>query len=274
MRSVVPTLTSHPSPMLWSTPMRRLLLLAAVAALCLALAVPVPAAAQTTATWTINYFNNLDWAGFPVATTFSNTAAFNWGGAPPAPGVNGENWTATLTSVPWFNAGIHRFTVQADDEVVLVVDGITYIDSRGMGQSGKTLTVDIPLAQGNRSVVVHYRQYTQAAFLFVSWAIIKSATPTPVPPPPAPNTPVPSSSSVVTVFGDYTPCIQQGIHQSNCFQSNGAWDAPNMGSIEMEPQIVVWGNCTADAVQSMQLYVNQPPQQSKCSKTMAGWFPM
>ena len=254
--------------------MRRFLMLAAVAALCLALLVPVPAAAQTSAAWTINYFNNTDWAGFPVFTAFSNTAAFNWGGASPAPGVGGENWTATLSSTPWFNAGIHRFTVQADDEAVLVVDGVTYLDSRGKGQSGKTLTVDVPLAQGNHSVVVHYRQYSQASYLFVSWAIIKSATPTPVPPPPAPNTPVSSAPSVVTEFGDYTPCIQQGLHQSQCFQSNGAWNAPNMGSIEMEPQIVVWRQCTPDEVVTMQLYVNQPPQQAKCSKTGAGYYPM
>lgn len=252
--------------------MRRLLMLAAVAALCLALLVPAPAVAQNSATWTINYFNNTDWAGFPVFTTFTNTAAFNWGGASPAPGVGGENWTATLTSTPWFSPGISRFTVQADDEFVLVVDGITYLDSRGRGQSGKTLTVDIPLLQGSHSVVVHYRQYTQASYLFVSWAIVKNLAPAPAPVPP--GTPAPSAPSVVTEFGDYTRCIQQGLHQSQCFQSNGAWDAPNMGSIEMEPQIIVWRQCAPDEVVTMQLFANQPAQQAKCSKTGAGYYPM
>jgi hypothetical protein len=41
----------------------------------------------------------------------------------------------------------------------------------------------------------------------------------------------------------------------------------------MEPQIVVWGNCTADAVQTMQLFINTAPQSAACSKTEAGWFP-
>jgi hypothetical protein len=80
---------------------------------------------------------------------------------------------------------------------------------------------------------------------------------------------------VQTKYGDYTPCIQQNIHQKNCFQSDGAWDSPNMGSIEMEPQITVWGNCTAD--QTTQFRVSCDPQiplqNFKCSKTEAGWFP-
>ncbi len=45
-----------------------------------------------------------------------------------------------------------------------------------------------------------------------------------------------------------------------------------MGSIETEPQILVWGVCTPDSVQTMQLACNQEPQSAKCSKTGAGWF--
>ena len=78
-----------------------------------------------------------------------------------------------------------------------------------------------------------------------------------------------------TQFGDYTSCIQQGQHQSQCFQSNGAWNAPNMGSIETEPQIQIWGNCEPDSVTTFQMSCDpeEPPESFKCSKTGAGWFP-
>ena len=45
-----------------------------------------------------------------------------------------------------------------------------------------------------------------------------------------------------------------------------------MGSIQTEPIIVRWTNCTADQVQNIQLYSNMPAQSAACSKTEAGWF--
>jgi hypothetical protein len=81
----------------------------------------------------------------------------------------------------------------------------------------------------------------------------------------------PSASSVVTKYGDYTPCLQQNIHQSNCFVSDGAWDSPNLGSIQMEPQITSWNICVADTTE-MYTNPNGQPQSYNCSKTLAGWF--
>ena len=81
----------------------------------------------------------------------------------------------------------------------------------------------------------------------------------------------PSSSKVVTQYGDYTPCIQQNIHQSNCFVSDGAWDSPNLGSIQMEPQITSWNICVADTTETY-TNPNGQPQSYNCSKTLAGWF--
>jgi hypothetical protein len=115
--------------------------------------------------------------------------------------------------------------------------------------------VDVPLGQGNSNVTVLYREFTQMAYVTVNWQLIKGGpAPTPVPPaPPAGQCSPPSASSVQTRFGDYTPCIQQNIHQVNCFQSDGAWNSPNQGSIEMEPQITIWGNCPPDTVASFQV---------------------
>jgi hypothetical protein len=265
--------------------MKRAFILATVVVLCLAtLLTAAPATAQSGNTWQVDFFPNLDWAGSPVYTIWASLIAFNWGTNSPAPGMPADNWTARMTTNAFFYAGLYRFTVQADDEVVLTVGGVTYLNTLNQGQSGRTFTLDIPLVQGNQFIQLDYREYTGTAYVYLNWQLISSSSPQPMPPmatppptssnPPPGTVPVASPSSVVTQYGDYTPCIQQGIHQSNCFQSNGAWNAPNMGSIEMEPQIVVWGNCVSDQVVTMQLYVNTAPQPAKCSKTEAGWYPI
>jgi hypothetical protein len=126
--------------------------------------------------------------------------------------------------------------------------------------------------QGTHRVEVLYREFTQTAYVFVNWTLLGSGGVTPVPPvatfPPLP----PSASSVQTQFGNYTPCLQQNIHQANCFVSDGAWDSPNLGSIQMEPQIASWNVCAANAISTF-TNANQVPQDFVCSRTLAGWFP-
>jgi hypothetical protein len=231
-----------------------------------------PVLAQSGNQWRIDFYNNPNWAGAPVYTQFNYQASSNWGTGSPGPNVPADNFTARFTTTAFFYSGVYRFTVTADDEFVLIIDGVTYMDTRGAGLSGKQMVVDVPMTQGYHNIQIDYREFTGNAYIFVDWSLLGAPPATPVPPT-APNTPVNSATSVQTRYGDYTPCIQQRIHQVNCFHSDGAWDSPNEGSIQMEPQIVVWGNCTANTVQTMQLYVNQPPQSAACSKTEAGWFP-
>jgi hypothetical protein len=206
--------------------------------------------------------------------------SMNWGFGSPGANVPVDNFTGRFDSQAFFYAGTNRFTLQADDEVALMINGVTFLDTRGAGQSGKVLTVDVPLPQGWHQVRVLYREWSQTAYVFVNWQLVKpdggTPPPTPAPPPPPPTNCGPvSATSVQTKFGNYTPCIQQNSHQVNCFQSDGAWDSPNRGSIEMEPMISVWGNCTADSTTEFQVSCDPavPWQSFNCSKTEAGWFP-
>jgi hypothetical protein len=134
--------------------------------------------------------------------------------------------------------------------------------------------IDIGITQGTHRVQVDFRQFSGLGYVSVDWQYLKDNQP--VPPPtsaPAP-TPVPNPTSVVTRYGDYTPCIQQNLHQAECFQSDGQWDSPNLGSIQMEPKILLWGNCKADEIQIKRLYANANPEPARCSRTEAGWFPI
>ncbi|MFO7631934.1 MAG: PA14 domain-containing protein [Caldilinea sp.] len=277
---------------------RKTLLLFAVVMVFMVLA-GRPASAQSGATWTIYYYDNPDWAGSPILGTYSPYIDFNWGTVPPGPGMPSEYWTATMTSSPYFPyAGTYVFQALADDEITVQIDGFTYINTIGAGASGKTVQAAVTLSQGYHNIVVQYRQYSGAAYVYLNWAYAKPGggyeyTPLPVPMPPAPPassapaptpTPAPScdpwwsctcptqAASVSTPYGVYTACIEQNLHQSACFVSSGQWDSPNQGSIETEPQIQVWEACTPGELQCMQLACNQEPVQATCSKTGAGWF--
>lgn len=277
------------------TKKRSALLLATIAvtvalALVLTVALPQASQAQTGNTWTVQFYANPNWSGSPALIYSSPYIDFNWGTVPPGPGMPADNWTATMTSSVFFYAGTYVFNALADDEVSLQIDGVTYINTIGAGMSGKPVSMAVPLAQGNHYLVVQYRQYTGTAYVYLTWTYGTSGPVYPTPPvyPVQPTvTPAPTpvacdpswsctcptqATTVTTQYGNYTPCIQQGLPQSACFVSDGQWNAPNAGSIDTEPNIVVWGACTPDSVQTMQLYCNQAPQSAKCSKTGAGWF--
>jgi hypothetical protein len=262
---------------------RRTLILPAILVLVLLAAVTValPAQrllAQSGNSWYIQYYSDPNWS-VPSVGMYSSYVDFNWGTVPPAPGMPSSNWTATMTSTAYFYAGNYTFSALADDEISVQIDGVTYINTIGAGMSGKSITLTLPMTQGNHNIVVRYRQYTNTAYVYFTWIYgIPTATPTP-PPSSTPacdpgwscSCPV-QAETVTTQFGDYTPCIEDGVHQSNCFVSDGQWDSPNMGSIEMEPQIEVWEECTPGQLQCMQLACNEEPVQANCSKTAAGWF--
>ena len=280
---------------------RNTLLSASVVALVFLAMTITPLLAQNGNIWSVAYFANPNWAAPASMGMQSSYIDFNWGTVPPGPGMPATNWTATMTSSAYFYyTGTYIFRALADDEISVQIDGITYINTIGAGQSGKTVQVALPLNAGTHNLVVQYRQYTGVAYVYLNWGYANPAggyvyTPLPVPmpgatpvaPAPAPTpgpTPPPAcdpswsctcpvqATSVTTPYGDYTPCIQQDLQQAACYQSNGQWDAPNTGSIQSEPQIEVWGNCSPGTLQCMQLACGQAPVEATCSKTGAGWF--
>ncbi len=90
-------------------------------------------------------------------------------------------------------------------------------------------------------------------------------------PPPYPYAPVYVVPGLSTAYGNYTRCQQFGLHQANCFVPDAS-NSPNLGSIQMEPAIQIWGNCTPDSSTTFATPSNAS-QSFKCSKTGAGWFP-
>ncbi len=234
--------------------------------------------AQSGNTWNLFYFDNLNWTGNPAATATVPFLNFNWNGAPPAANMPGANWTLTATTTAFFNGGQYQFSALADDEVLVMVDNLSIIDTRGKNQVGKWQTHQLGMTAGMHNVQVFYRQFGGASFVNVTWAYAK---PGPNPTPTAralPNPLAPASAKTVTTpFGVFDACIQNGWHQSKCFIQDGKWNSPNLGSIEMEPAIAIWGNCEpADSDVRWTTDANTNPIQTRafrCSKSLAGWFP-
>jgi hypothetical protein len=248
----------------------RFFLIAVLAALPL-LILPI-ASAQSGNVWQVTLYPNLSWAPPPAFSYSTTNSYFNWGTNPPAPGMPNENWSAVMTSTAAFNPGTYRIQILTSGEYIFRVNTLTYQNTIGTGQAGKTQIFDVPMNGGNNFLELDFKQYTGSAYVTITWAPVGPG-PTPQPAPSTCAPVAPSASSVVTPFGDYTRCIQQNLHQSECFVANGEWNAPNLGSIQMEPKIVVWGQCTPDQGGSMIIQACGKPQSVKCSKTGAGWFP-
>ncbi|RIK21910.1 MAG: hypothetical protein DCC52_13985 [Chloroflexi bacterium] len=121
--------------------------------------------AQSGNTWNLFYYNNTNWAGNPIFTAAVPFLNFNWGGAPPAGNMPGVNWTMTATTTAFFNGGTYQFSALADDEVLVMVDNLSIIDTRGRNQVGKWQNSTIGLTTGNHNVQVFYRQYGGTSYL-------------------------------------------------------------------------------------------------------------
>lgn len=254
--------------------MKRLLLpIALVLVVGLAVVASVtPAQSQSGNLWGADYWNNPNWSGSPVMTQQISFISLDWGYGSPGSNVPADNFTARFNTDAFFNGTTYYFTVVADDEFALIVDGNTVFDTRGRGQSGKSFTIPVAMWQGQHRIEVLYREFTQLAYVFVNWSTCSNCAP-PTPAPPGqlwPSLP-PSEKSVITEFGDFTPCIQNNWHQKECFIPT--WNL-DYGSISMENQIQSWRQCgPADSVQTFFISPERPAVNYKCSKTLAGWFP-
>jgi uncharacterized protein YraI len=148
-----------------------------------------PADAQQNATWTTEIFNNPYLTGPAAITRRDNTVAFNWGAGSPGSGVPVDNFSARLGADPYFPGGTYRFYILADDGVNFYFDFRSYINTFQQTRPDQLLRVDIPLAAGTHHIQIDYREVTNNAFLYVSWA--DTATNPGGPNFPAPAAPVP-----------------------------------------------------------------------------------
>jgi len=236
-----------------------------------------PRIEQTAANqWQMTFYPNLDWKGYPVYTQYSNSLNYNWGSYAPGPNMPPAYWSMRATMDTYFYGGQYQFKILADDEFMIMIDNIVYMNTINAGLSGKEVIFAIPISQGYHNIRVDFRQFSGPAYLYASASYLKPDAGAPHRPLPAPLPPA-SAASVQTRYGDFTPCIQQNLQQAACFHADGAWDSPDRGSVQMEPQISIWGNCEpadSDVIWTVDATVDPMiTKEFRCSKSLAGWFP-
>jgi hypothetical protein len=128
-------------------------------------------------TWTAEYFNNRSLTP-PPALTRSETHAidYDWGNGSPITALPADNFSVRWVRNVNFEAGTYRFTVIADDGVVVRIDGTPIIDEWHTA-SNATYVKDIQLSQGVHEVRVRYYEATGSAKIKVSWAKVAATGP-------------------------------------------------------------------------------------------------
>ncbi len=76
-----------------------------------------------------------------------------------------------MTTDAFFYAGTYQFTVQADDEFVLIVDGANSSIPVGKGQSNKAHYLNLSMWYGNHHIEVLYRECDSDCVVFVNWSL-------------------------------------------------------------------------------------------------------
>ena len=146
-----------------------------------------------------------------MTTAYNSFVSFNWGYGSPSPAVPVDNFTGRFTTDAFFYAGNYTFTLTADDEVALIVDGVTLLDTRNAGASGKTFTVNFGMWEGMHRIEALYREYTQLAYVYINWAYGKPGT-TPPPPPTQPTPVPPPANNCQPAIGDERPDRVRRLH--------------------------------------------------------------
>ncbi len=154
--------------------MRRASLSVALIVLALVLAggfAAAPAEAQS-ATWIGQYYNNAYLLDPPAFTQTVPAIAFNWGLGGPGNGVGVDNFSVRWATDVYLTPGTYRFYAQADDNVRVTFNfNTTVIDTFASNQVGQFQSGDVAVqAAGTYHIQVDYRERTDLAYVYVSFA--------------------------------------------------------------------------------------------------------
>ena len=108
------------------------------------------------------YFDNSTLTGAPVLNRTDDAIDFDWGEGSPNSAVPSNLFSARWTRTKSYEAGNYRFTVTGDDGIRVLVDGSPVIDG-WLYQAPTTYAADVPLSEGQHTVVVEYFEHTGGA---------------------------------------------------------------------------------------------------------------
>lgn len=178
--------------------MRRAILLLGMLVGLLLVLTTIPVSAQGIQ-WTGSFYNNVYFIEPSFGGTTVPSIGFNWGTGSPNPSVGADNFSARFGTDVTLNAGTYRFYALADDAVVVTIDYQTrIIDTFNVNAAGQLIAADISLGAGTHHIQIDYREFSNNAFLYVSFADLAT---NPTGPNFGPNAPVATAAPSVPSSG-------------------------------------------------------------------------
>jgi len=123
---------------------------------------PPPPPAPPAEPFAAEYFDNRELSGDPVLTRTDDAVDFDWGAGAANFVLPFDQFSARWTRTKTYAAGTYRFRVTGDDGIRVLVDGTPVIDG-WFYQAPTTYTADIPLSDGQHTVVIEYFEHTGGA---------------------------------------------------------------------------------------------------------------
>lgn len=164
-----------------------------------------PALAQNPV-WRGEYYNNSQLSGSPAFIRQDQNIAFNWGTGSPGSGVGNDNFSIRWSADVALSAGTYRFYAQADDNVRIIFNYVNWapvIDTFGTGQVNQLVTGDVNVPNaGTYHIQVDYREVTDQALAFVSFANLATNPTGPGFPTPANPVPIPTGVWTAQYFAN------------------------------------------------------------------------
>lgn len=237
--------------------------------LLISAAVVQPALAQNP-TWRGEYYNNSTLSGSPVFVRSDANIAFNWGTGSPGNGINNDNFSVRWSADVALNAGTYRFYAQADDNIRIIFNFVSWspvIDTFASGQVNQLVTGDVNVPNpGTYHIQIDYRELTDQALAFVSFASLASNPTGPDFQAPSNPVPVPTSAWLAQYFsntgllGDPTAILTENSpsHQWGSGAPLASLPADNFSARWTSSQNLAGGsyNISARADDGVRVYVN------------------
>lgn len=137
---------------------------------------PVFACEAPEARFCVDFFQGVDLAGPPLASSKTPYIEYDWQHRSPARHVPYDRFSARWRGRFQFNGGAYRFIAKADEGVRLKLDG-TVVMAHWGGEAGQTHSLQLAPTAGSHLLEVEYFEETGDAHLRVVWAPVAKANP-------------------------------------------------------------------------------------------------
>lgn len=114
------------------------------------------------------YYDEVDFKNLVIARNEVNRPNYDFQGGSPDPTIGEDTFSIYYVGQFTFEDGNYLFTVETDDGIRLIVDGVTVIDQY-FDQAPQIYTVTLPMTAGFHKVEIYYYENGGGAVIRADW---------------------------------------------------------------------------------------------------------